>query len=100
MTLSRRSLIAWVFGLGALLCAGLSVTLYVPAYSQATEDEAGIAKSLAAMLRAGRTVISAQQDRINDASLGFKSLGSKAVLAEQDGTEVSPEDLVGLEVVA
>jgi hypothetical protein len=54
----------------------------VPAFSQAVEDDAAIAKSLATMLRAGRTVVSRNQDRINDPSLGNKGLDGKTVLAE------------------
>src|SRR5277367_3110267 len=41
-----------------------------------------IADSLAAMLQAGRTVVSANQDRINDPSLGPKGLDGKTVLAD------------------
>ncbi|MBV9218219.1 MAG: hypothetical protein JOY94_02290, partial [Methylobacteriaceae bacterium] len=43
-------------------------------------DDAAIATSLAEMLRAGRTVISNNQSRINDPSLGDKGLTGKAVL--------------------
>jgi hypothetical protein len=46
------------------------------------EDDALTAKSLATMLRAGRTVISRNQDKINDPKLGDKGLDSKTVLAE------------------
>jgi hypothetical protein len=48
--------------------------------AQGAEDRA-IASSLAAMLRAGRTVISNNQDRINDPAIGDKGLDGKTVLA-------------------
>jgi hypothetical protein len=47
-----------------------------------TEDDEVIATSLASMLRAGRTVISNDQDRINDPSIGDKGITGKAVLGE------------------
>jgi hypothetical protein len=50
------------------------------AWSQANEDRR-IADSLAAMLRAGRAVISSNQDRINDPKLGPKGLDGATVLA-------------------
>ena len=46
------------------------------------DDDAQIAKSLATMLRAGRTVVSRHQDSINDANLADKGFDSKTVLAE------------------
>jgi len=47
------------------------------------------------MLRAGRTVISRNQDRINDANVGYKGLDEKTVLVEsikiyQEATKVDP----------
>jgi hypothetical protein len=82
-------------GIGMILAGALSVTINVPAFSQASEDDAQIAKSLATMLRAGRTVISRNQDRINDPNVGFKNLDDKTVLAEsvkiyQEATKVDP----------
>ena len=56
-----------------LTCAGA-------AWSQ-SDDDRKIADSLAAMLRAGRTVISSNQTRINDPSLGPKGLDGATVLA-------------------
>jgi hypothetical protein len=47
----------------------------------ADEDDA-IARSLAAMVRAGRTVISRAQDLINDPDIGDKRLDGKTVLAQ------------------
>lgn len=77
-----RFLFTLAFGVGVLLCAAMTIAIYVPAFSQSPEDEARIAKSLATMLRAGRTVISQNQDRINDPNIGHKGLDSKTVLAE------------------
>jgi Protein of unknown function (DUF3365) len=47
-----------------------------------SDDDALIAKSLADMLRAGRTVISTNQSRINDPTLGDKGLSGQAVLQQ------------------
>lgn len=90
-----RFLFAWAFAVGVLLCVAMTIAIYVPAFSQAPEDEAQIAKSLATMLRAGRTVISQHQDRINDANVGYKGLDGKTVLAEsskiyQAATKIDP----------
>ncbi len=51
-----------------------------PAPAPVNEDRQ-IADSLAAMLRAGRTVISSEQARINDPDLGDKALTGDAVVA-------------------
>jgi hypothetical protein len=67
------------------LCIGLcSAAVMMIGASAATTngDDASIAKSLATMLRAGRTVISRNQDKINDPKLGDKGLDGKTVLAE------------------
>src|SRR4051794_41228483 len=70
-----------------------------PAWSQTggnqQDEDRHIADSLAAMLRAGRTVISANQDRINDPNLGPKGLDGATVLARsveiyQKATGVDP----------
>lgn len=60
----------------------LSIAANVTAFSQSPDADATIAKSLATMLRAGRTVISRYQERINDANLGNKGLDGNTVLAE------------------
>ena len=49
--------------------------------TSAADDDRRIADHLAAMLRAGRTVISSEQGRINDPALGPKGLDGAAVLA-------------------
>jgi len=46
------------------------------------DDDAAIAASLAAMLRAGRTVVSDNQDLINDPLRGDKGLGKAAFLQQ------------------
>ena len=90
-----RLLPIWAIGMGILLSAAMTATIYVPAFSQAQEDDAQIAKSLATMLRAARTVISQNQDRINDPTIGYKGLDGKSVLAQsskiyQAATQVDP----------
>jgi len=87
----------WVIG-GVWGAVVLSIGANVPAFSQSSDDDAKIAKSLATMLRAGRTIISRYQDRINDASLGDKGLDGKTVLAEaakiyRDTTAIDPSML-------
>jgi hypothetical protein len=90
-----------LFGaIGASLCTALALTIAanMPAFSKTAEDDAQIAKSLATMLRAGRTVISKNQDRINDPNTGNKGLDGKMVLAEataiyQQATETNPTSI-------
>lgn len=74
----------FVCAIGAGICAAiaLSVAINAPALSRPAEDDAQIAKSLATMLRAGRTVISRNQDRINDPNVGNKGIDGNMVLAE------------------
>jgi uncharacterized protein DUF3365 len=69
-----------IVGVGAALA--LASVIIVPALGLATDDAAQIAESLATMLRACRTVISENQDRINDPSTGDKGLNGKTVLAQ------------------
>jgi hypothetical protein len=69
----------------AALCIGLcsAGAMMIGAHAATTnEDDGAIAKSLATMLRAGRTVISRNQDKINDPKIGDKGLDGKTVLAE------------------
>jgi hypothetical protein len=66
----------WI-GIGTAL---LLVSASGPALSQANEDR-DIAASLAAMLRAGRAVISSEQAHINDPDVGPKGLGGDVVVA-------------------
>jgi hypothetical protein len=77
--LPRRLLVAVAFLLvllGASTPPGAQSTAAGP-----TEEETGIAMSLAAMLRAARTVVSRNQDRINDPALADKGLDGKTLLA-------------------
>jgi hypothetical protein len=87
----------------AAVCAGAGVATVAMLAAKASaaiapEDsaiDAPIAKSLATMLRAGRTVISRNQDKINNPALGDKGLDGKTVLAEavqiyRDSTGVDP----------
>jgi cytochrome c553 len=86
-----------VLGIGTVILA----IVQVPAFGQIAapagqEDE--ISKSLAAMLRAGRAVISANQTRINDSNIGDKGLDGKKVLADavriyQETTKVDPSSI-------
>jgi hypothetical protein len=60
-----------------------------------TNDDAVVAESLAAMLRAGRTVVSRHQTEINDPNIGDKGLTGAKVLAEavqgyKEATGVDP----------
>src|SRR5260370_12142390 len=63
----------------ALLVAGLALSSEVGSAALADDDMA-IARSLAEMLRDARTVISNQQDLINDPNLGDKHLTGQHVL--------------------
>jgi len=64
----------------AATLALLVFTIPAAQADQAADDRA-IADSLAAMLRAGRAVISANQAKINDPALGPKGLDGQTVLA-------------------
>ena len=81
------------FGFAALCAVGLYGI--ATSYSAPDDDDKAVAESVAAMLRAGWTVISRHQDRINDPAIGDKGLTGKSVLAEtlrvyQDTTRVDP----------
>jgi hypothetical protein len=81
----------------SLFAGGLSaLTLSSAAAPQ--QDDLAIAQSLAAMLRAGRTVISRSQDKINNPDLGDKGLDSAIVMAEavkiyQKSTGTDPKSI-------
>jgi hypothetical protein len=82
-------------GIGILLSAAMIAAVFAPAFSQTQEDDAQIARSLATMLRAARTIISQSQDRINDPAVGYKGLDGKSVLEQcsklyQSATQVDP----------
>ena len=73
---------AWLrIPLNAILIAGLTAAVAVAASPPADED-APIAQSLAEMLRDARTVISNNQDLINNPELGDKHLSGQVVLEQ------------------
>jgi hypothetical protein len=80
--LGTSAVLAAAVCIGACAAIALFLATNTPAASQTAEDDAPIAKSLATMLRAGRTVISRNQEKINDPKLGDKGLDGKTVLAE------------------
>jgi Protein of unknown function (DUF3365) len=70
----------------------------MPALSRPAEEGAQIAKRLAIMMSAARTVISRNQDRINDPNVGDKGINGKMVTAEasaiyQKATGVDPASI-------
>jgi len=69
------------FALGGSLLIAICAAVPLPA-AGATYDDAATARSLADMLRAGRTVVSNNQARINDPALGDKGL-TGAVFLQQ-----------------
>lgn len=79
--MSRRLSALVAAALVAGLCSAAALMLAANAATSA-EDDAAIAKSLATMLRSGRTVISRHQDKINDPKVGNKGLDGKTVLSE------------------
>src|ERR1700677_4856200 len=92
------AMLVWAASAGICVAAALFFLLNASAFSRTAEDDAQIAKSLATMLRAGRTVISRNQDRINDANVGDKGIDGKMVLAEastvyQQATGVNPASI-------
>jgi hypothetical protein len=95
-----RVALFWAAAAGMSAAIVLSIAANRPALSQPADDETQIAKSLAAMLRSGRTVVSRKQDRINDPTLGNKGLDGKTVLAEaikiyQETTGTDPLSIDG-----
>jgi hypothetical protein len=94
------------FGAAAVgaVSAGLCVTLVLavvtaaPAANSTADDGAQIGESLATMLSAVRTVISKNQDRINNPDIGDKGLDGKVVLSEagvlyQQATGTAPASI-------
>ena len=81
----------------AVLIAGVAASAPIRAASPADED-AAIAQSLAEMLRDARTIISNNQDLINNPELGDKHLTGQAVLDQavksyQKATGVDPKTI-------
>ena len=63
-----------------LPCCSYAVSISASAASEATADDPLIAQSLAEMLRDARTVVSNNQDLINNPEIGDKGLTGKSVL--------------------
>lgn len=80
----RRLGVTLAAAIGAGLCTALALALVanVPAASRTADDDVRVARSLATMLSAARTVISKNQERINDPNIGNKGIDGKMVTAE------------------
>jgi hypothetical protein len=65
-----------------ILLLPLAASFAGPASAAAVDEDAAIAANLAAMLRAGRAVVSANQDRINDPAKGQDGLDGPGFLAQ------------------
>jgi hypothetical protein len=92
--LHRGTALLWAAVIGILAATTIALAANSPAGTPG-DDDARIAKSLATMLSAGRTVVSRHQASINDANLANKGFDSKSVLAEaikiyQDAAGVDP----------
>jgi hypothetical protein len=79
----------------AFVCAAISVANLSVTQAAGDDEDEAIANSLAAMLQAGRTVISRNQDRINNPDIGDKGLDGKTVLEQalkiyQENTKSDP----------
>jgi hypothetical protein len=85
-----------IYVAGALvICAVLSIGSVRVIQAASDDEDKVIADSLAAMLQAGRTVISRNQERINNPGIGDKGLDGKTVLDQtvkiyQDATKSDP----------
>jgi hypothetical protein len=79
--LHKGTALLWTTSAAVLMATVIAMAATAPT-EVSSEEDAQIAKSLAAMLRAGRTVVSRHQDRINDATLGDKGFDGKTVLSE------------------
>jgi Protein of unknown function (DUF3365) len=66
----------------AFVCVAISVANLSVIRAASDDEDKAVANSLADMLRAGRTVISRNQDRINNPDLGDKGLDGKTVLEQ------------------
>jgi len=81
---------------GALvICAAMSVGSLSVIGAASDDEDKVIADSLAAMLQASRTVISRNQERINNPDIGDKGLDGKSVLDQsvkiyQEATKTDP----------
>jgi hypothetical protein len=92
-TLCRRRTVIVI-----LACMGLFAGSTAADATNQAEEDITIARSLAIMLQAGRSVISRNQDRINNASIGDKGLTGEVVLREslriyEEKTGVDPRSI-------
>src|SRR5262249_3157418 len=83
----------FILGIGSL-----AMTLATANAVDQVEEDITIARSLAIMLQAGRSVISRNQELINNANIGDKGLTAEAVLSEshriyQKNAGVDPRSL-------
>lgn len=93
----RNSVLLPGFFAIAMFACAFGILRPAPSYSE-TNDDSVVAESLAAMLRAGRTVVSRHQAEINNPSLGDKGLTGAKVLAEsarlyKETTGVDPSSI-------
>jgi hypothetical protein len=72
-----------------VICAVLSIGSVRVIQAASDDEDKVIADSLAAMLQAGRTVISRNQERINNPGIGDKGLDGKT---RSDGEDLSGRD--------
>jgi Protein of unknown function (DUF3365) len=77
-----RGLKLWLLGVVFGLLSGLLINGIPTIAGAPADDNRAIAESLAAMLRAGMTVIAANQGKIDDDAMGDKGLDGKSVLDE------------------
>src|ERR1044071_1125499 len=91
---------SWVTATIALVLVGTIPASVICATPEREDpnDDLLIGKSLADMLLAGETVISREQDRINDPRLGEKGLGGGALIEQtreiyRKATGVDPSNL-------
>jgi len=66
----------------AFVCVAICVANFSVIQAASDDEDKAIADSLAAMLRAGRTVVSRNQDRINNPDIGDKGLDGKTVMEQ------------------
>src|SRR5205823_5538908 len=79
----------------AFVCVAICVANFSVIQAASDDEDKAIADSLAAMLRAGRTVVSRNQDRINNPDIGDKGLDGKTVMEQalkiyQENTKTDP----------
>lgn len=96
--ITGRNRMVLTLGLIGCLLGLFSIASLSGARAANEDEDKAIADSLAAMLRAGRTVISRNQERINNPDLGEKGLDGKTVLEQaqkiyQEATRIDPQTI-------